>query len=326
VTSERLFDAEAVACPFPYFGDLREGDPIHLVDDSGVFLVTRMDLIKEIVADTDTFSNHYVGFLQRDDDGNPYVLPLGRGDESEGLFVLATADPPDHARHRRVVQSQLSAGAIEALVPTMRAFAEELLADGLRRGHLEWMSECAELLPLRVLARFMGLGESAIPQMLEFGYASIERIGGLASRVRLAELDEIAFNTAGQFVLDSYLGRGDGDDERPSLVGDIVAAVRNGDIDEIEAMSMLAVIVSAGGESTTSLIGTATYLFAREAGIQQQLRETRVGVGVRRRGTANRPAVPKPLPPRYPRHRARGSSHPAWRTSRARLAGRQPRP
>jgi cytochrome P450 len=247
---------------------------VHEVDGSGVYLVTRMDLIKQIVNDTETFSNHYVGFLQRDEEGPPYVLSLGlEGNDAAAGWVLATADPPDHTRHRRIMQPYFTASAVDALAPTMRSFAEELLEPALSAGRIEWMGECAEIMPMRVLATLLDLPDSAIPQMLEFGYASGERLSGLASRARLEELDEIAFGSTGAFVLDAYVGRGN---RVPgSLVGDVVAAVESGELDEREALAMLAVVVIAGGESTTSLIGNAVHLLATHPDTQHRLRADR---------------------------------------------------
>ncbi len=270
MVGDRLFDDATVTDPFPYFAELREQDPVHEVDRSGVFLVTRMELIKQIAADTETFSNHYLGFIQRGDDDQPYVLPLGRDDTADMQYVLATADPPDHARHRRVMQARLSPTAIETLVPTLRTFADALLADGVRDGRIEWMSAFAEQLPMRAIARLLEVPDATIPQMLEFGYASGERISGLATRERLAELDQIAYEAAGKFVLDTYAQRGTRGD---SLVGDVFAAVERGEINEMEALAMLTVVVIAGGESTTSLIGNAALILATDAALQQRLRD-----------------------------------------------------
>lgn len=273
MTTERIYDDDVVADPCPYFAQLRAEDPVHEVGDSSMFLVTRMDLIKQVIADTETFSNHYVGFLQRDGDGSSFVLPLGpqNSDPTTG-WVLATADPPDHTRHRRVMQPHLTPSAVEALAPTMRDFADDLLAPGLEAGGIEWMRDVAVPLPMRVLARLLDLPDTAIPQMLEFGYASGERLSGLASRARLAELDQIAFGSAGAFVLDAYVGRGSASD---SLVGSVVAAVEAGELTETEALSMLAVVVIAGGESTTSLVGNAVHLLATNPDVQDRVRTDR---------------------------------------------------
>ncbi|MFM8303396.1 MAG: cytochrome P450 [Actinomycetota bacterium] len=269
--TDRLYDEDTVADPCPYFAGLRAREPVHEVDGSGVFLVTRMDLVKQIVNDPETFSNHYVGFLQRDDDGTSFVLPLGPAESDPSVgWVLATADPPDHARHRRVLQPYLTPSAVEAHVPVMRGFATELLAPGVATGRMDWMRACAEPLPMRVLARLLDLPDAAIPQMLAFGDASGERLSGLASRARLAELDQIAFGAAGAFVLDAYVGRGR--DATDSLVGSVVAAVESGALAEREALAMLAVVVIAGGESTTGLLGNAVHLLAVHPDVQDRLR------------------------------------------------------
>jgi cytochrome P450 len=271
MTEDRLFDRATVADPCPYFAELRSSDPVHEVGDSGMFLVTRMDLLKQVVADTRTFSNHYSGFLQRGDDGTAFVLPLvPEGTDAASQWVLATADPPDHTRHRRLLQPHFSSGAVDALVPVMRGYADELVHRGLDDGRIEWMGSCAVPLPMRVLARLLGLPESAIPKMLELGFASGEQIGGLATPARLAELEEIAIASAGAFVLDAYQGQER--DVAGSLVGDVAAAVERGDLDELEALAMLAILVIAGGESTTSLVGNAAYLLARDPDVQHRLR------------------------------------------------------
>lgn len=271
----RLFDDETVADPHPYFSELRATEPVHAVGDSGVYLVTSMELIKRVVADPATYSNHYLGFLQRGDDGAPYVLPMvgdGGGDTAAATHVLATADPPDHGRQRRVLQPHLSTAAVELLVPTMRSFARELVTPAVDQRRVEWMTACAQLLPMRVIAQLLGVPESAVPRMLEFGYASGERIGGLATRARLEELDQIAFREAGVFVAEAYERARSGDD-RGSLVGELFAAVDRGEIDEMEALTLLTLVVIAGGESTTSLIGTATLLLARDPALQRRLRD-----------------------------------------------------
>jgi cytochrome P450 len=274
MSDQCVFDPETVADPHPYFAQLRHDDPVHRVDGTDLYLVTRIDLVKQIVADTDTFSNHYLGFLQRGEEGPPYIRPIAAqtDDDAPAQWVLATADPPDHGRHRRVLQTHLSANAVETLVPTMRQFATELFTSGVRDGRIEWMKSCAELLPMRVVAQLLELAESAIPRMLEFGYASGERIGGLASLERLEELDQLQFSESAMFVLEAYeAARTRG--QSASLIGDVVAAVDQGEINETEALALLALVVIAGGESTTSLIGSATLLLARSPDIQRQLRD-----------------------------------------------------
>jgi cytochrome P450 len=126
---------------------------------------------------------------------------------------------------------------------------------------------------MRVVALLLGLPESEIPRMLEFGYGAGERIGGLAGRSRIEELDRIAFGDPGMFVLEAY-ERGKADAAPGSLVAEVIAAVDRGEIDLTEALTLFALVVAAGGESTTSLIGTATLLLARDVEVQRRLRDS----------------------------------------------------
>jgi cytochrome P450 len=57
-----------------------------------------------------------------------------------------------------------------------------------------------------------------------------------------------------------------------TLIGVCAAAVGNGDLDEMEALGILGLILSAGGESTTSLLGTGVRILAQDAELQDRLR------------------------------------------------------
>src|SRR5437763_272579 len=100
--SDRLFEDAVVECPHGYFGELRERDPVHRVDGTDAFLVSRLDLIKEVVGDPQRFSSRTGEFLYRGEDGRVGLRPpIGQAGNDEDAFgILATADPPDHTRHR----------------------------------------------------------------------------------------------------------------------------------------------------------------------------------------------------------------------------------
>jgi cytochrome P450 len=60
--------------------------------------------------------------------------------------------------------------------------------------------------------------------------------------------------------------------DQSTLIGVCAAAVGNGDLDEMEALGILGLILSAGGESTTSLLGTGVRILAQDAELQDRLR------------------------------------------------------
>ncbi len=76
-------------------------------------------------------------------------------------MVLATADPPDHGRQRKVLSRLFTRSSIEQREAEVRALVDELLDPHLRTGAMEWMSQAAIPLPAVVLSRLLGLPDEA---------------------------------------------------------------------------------------------------------------------------------------------------------------------
>jgi len=265
-----LFDLDVVQNPHPYYGELRENDPVHEVVP-GVFLVTRMDLIHDVVGRTDVFSSDTAEFLHKGDWPTP-GLRAAMSSHSGSAGILATADPPDHQRQRRVVGRAFSAAAIREMEPGFRALVEEALAGVGSDGRLEWMSSIAEPLPMVMVARILGLPDSTAPELKKQGYAMVERISGFVAEGDVLQLEEDGINGLTS-VLEAYAeARRDSTDEHPGLIGAVAEAVSDGELDELEALGILAMIISAGGESTTSLAGTAVRILAEAPELQDRLR------------------------------------------------------
>jgi cytochrome P450 len=104
--------------PHPFFAQLRREAPVMEVGSSGVFLIASSALVDAALARTDELSSHLTGLLVTEPDGQPGLFDMsGIGDSTD---VLATADDPEHAAHRRVVQPALAAGRVAALEPWLR--------------------------------------------------------------------------------------------------------------------------------------------------------------------------------------------------------------
>jgi cytochrome P450 len=271
--TELLFDPAVVEDPYEYFARLRDEDPVHRVAGTDAFLVTRMDLIHEVISDTARFSSDTVRFLHLDAQGRPELFSAN-SDMVEGLdvpMVLATADPPDHTRQRRVLSRLFTKSAIDARESDTRALVDSILDRHIERGSMEWMRDAAVPIPAVVLSRLLGLSDDAAEFVREFGYASGEQISGFATEERCREIQGIIADLGP--VADAYgLARSSAQPDQGTVVGVCARAVAAGDLDDIEALVILLLLVSAGSESTTSLIGTGAALLARDLGLQEALR------------------------------------------------------
>jgi cytochrome P450 family 144 len=273
---DALFEPDVVQDPFEYYRDLRMSDPVHEVVP-GTFLVTRMDLIHEVVGRPEVFSSTAPGFLHRGDRPNAVLRSIMPGGPSEidGAAVpgvLATADPPDHERHRRVLTRRFSAGSIRAMEPAFRGLVGDALSAIGPDGRCEWMSQVAEPLPMVMVARILGFGDEQAPQLKQLGYAMVERIGGFVPEERMGDLDAAGFEDMAP-VIEAYTrARQDPTTYRDGIIGTVAQAANHGELDDLEAIGILTLLIAAGGESTTSLLGTAVRILAERPDLQDRLR------------------------------------------------------
>ena len=86
-------DPELTACPFDYYRALRAAGGVFRVPGREFFLVSRYDLVMEVVKDTDTYSSTSGVQVPSAPDGSH--MPVGND-----VRTLLTADPPEHRQYR----------------------------------------------------------------------------------------------------------------------------------------------------------------------------------------------------------------------------------
>ena len=170
--------------------------------------------------------------------------------------MLATADPPDHGRQRKVLSRVLSTGAIKAREREFRQLVDSALERHLPAGRVEWMGEVAEPLPIVMVTRLMGLPDTAAPALKEQGYASVEQISGFVPEKRRQALQE-KMTELGPVVEGYMAARSATDPDQSSVIGVCAHAVADGELTDMEAFGQTGILMAAGGESTTSLLASA---------------------------------------------------------------------
>lgn len=273
--ADALFDPAVVQDPFDYYRHLRTTEPVHEVAP-GAFLVTRMDLIHEVVNKTTTYSSVFRAFLHKGDWAEGGLRSLAGGDVADQADVpgaIATADPPAHERQRKVLTKKFSAASIRAMEPGFRALVADALAAVGDDGRIEWMSEVAEPLPMTMVARLLGLSDADSPKLKELGYALVDRIGGYVTEAEIEALDAAGLEQIAPLI-DAYTAARSGSDAygEDGILTIVARAVDAGELDDLEAIGILSVLVAAGGESTTSLLGTAVRILAERPDLQDELR------------------------------------------------------
>lgn len=247
---------------------MRAAGPVHRIGDSDFHAVCTWDAVTEAVARTDDFSSNLTGTMIYRPDGTMGLFPM---DVVGGpTQVLAIADDPAHAAHRKLLIPQLAAKRIRELEAYVTDTVADLYADAVPAGNVEWMGTVANRLPMMVVCRLIGVPDEDADQLTAWGYASTQLLEGLVGPDQLAAAGTAAMDMAGyiaaQFEREPAM-------PRDTLMGSLVSACAAGDLDALTAQMMMVTLFSAGGESTASLIGSATHILATRPDLQQALRE-----------------------------------------------------
>lgn len=263
----RLLDDDCIQDPAPLYAGMHATGMVHPIGDTDCHAVSGCSAIEEVLARPGDFSSNLTATLVRSRDGTVGTFAMdGLGGATH---VLATADDPAHATHRKLLIPQLAARRIKALGPLVQDLDESLWRNGFEPQSIEWMSTVANRLPMMIVARLMGFPDDDVDQLVAWGYASTQLLEGLSGPDDLAAASAAVGELAGYAA--DHLERATaspGDD----LLGDLARACRSGVIDTLTAQIMLITLFSAGGESTASLLGSAAHVLATRADVQRAVR------------------------------------------------------
>jgi len=253
--------------PYPFYAALRSQAPVWEVPGTGAYLVSTWERVEEALARPADFSSILESLLIRSDDGG--LERFSMAGVATAPDVLATADDPEHALHRGLVQPLLKASRLEALEPWLAERAAALIAAQAGRARIEWTGALANPLPMQLVAKLLGLPPADAPRLVQWAFEGTELLSGTADRTRMAELARAAAENAAYLLQQlAAARRRPGDD----LLGALVRAVDAGRLPEKDVVPMLVQLTGAGGESTAGLLGNAVRRLADEPELQARLR------------------------------------------------------
>jgi cytochrome P450 family 144 len=261
-----LLDPQVLDDPYPFYGQLRVEAPVWEIPGTEVFTVSTFELLAEAAGRVEDFSSNMKCLLYRDEAGLPGRFAFG----DAGGQALATADPPLHAIHRNAVFPELVAKRMEALEPDIIKLANELVTQALNNGTVEFMTAIGNIVPITMIGRLVGFRDCNLDDLWKSAVNGTRLVG---STLSLDELIEVASSTAGilAWVADQLSVAL----EEPSedLLGAVAHAVKEEVLSDSEAIGILTTLLSAGGETTTSLLGNAVRMLAERPELQEQLRQ-----------------------------------------------------
>ena len=231
--------------PYSVYAALRTRDPVHWSSLASAWVVSRYRDIDTILRDHRRFSSdfeHRTLSRRRQGQLNPAV-------DKSLLFV----NPPDHTRLRALVSKAFTPKTIETMNLRVRQIMSELLDQIPDPASFDLMQAIAEPLPVIVIAELLGVPPK---DRAQFKVWSDQRARTLEPSITTRERDMAA--EAGKALSAYFLGIINERRIHPQndLISALVTAEEKGDkLTEDEMVVMLRLLLVAGNETTTNLIG-----------------------------------------------------------------------
>ncbi|MEV7965701.1 cytochrome P450 [Sphaerisporangium sp. NPDC088356] len=236
--------------PVPELARLRADEPVSRVELFGrsAWLLTRYEDVREVLGDATRFSNRMrspFGIPSRDADGDTAETPRVVSG------VLIGYDPPDHTRLRRLLTPEFTMRRMRRLQPRIEAIVAE---------HLQAMEDAGS--PADLVKSFaLPIPSLVICELLGVPYADREGFQR-RSNARLNVFLDLEARAAALKESHAYMGElvtrqraNPGDD----MIGMLVR--EHGDaIDDAELVGVADLLLLAGHETTSNMLGLGTLL------------------------------------------------------------------
>jgi cytochrome P450 len=185
---------------------------------------------------------------------------------------LTRLDAPEHSRLRGLLLRAFTPRAVEKMENTIRACVTELLGAHLDRGRMDIVTDLAIPLPLTVIATMLGVPREDHIQIKAWAHA----LGGIADLDPTPAVSERALLALEAFR--DYVGRLIARYQRRpgnDLLGALVTVEEAGDqLSPDELMGICQVLLIAGHETTTCLLGNAVQLLLAHPDVLEAVRQT----------------------------------------------------
>ncbi|MXW84932.1 MAG: cytochrome P450 [Boseongicola sp. SB0667_bin_21] len=249
--------------PYPSYAALRARDPVHRSLLVNGWVLTRHADIDAILRDHRRFSND-------PRQGTLSARQLRRLPASED-FTLIFLDPPDHTRLRALVNKAFTRNAVAAIEARIRTTLGALLDDIAHPSGFDLVTAIAQPLPMIVVAEMLGVPPEDRDR---FKLWSARRARLLEPTIGRRERRRAA---AAMIAFDAYF-REIIAERRKAPRDDIVSALAQVEeegerLSEREMLNMLRLLLIAGNETTTNLIGNGILALLRNPEQLQRLRD-----------------------------------------------------
>lgn len=235
--------------PFPWYAQMRAHSPVAYDAQNHIWNVFRYTDVQQVLSDYAAFSSEF-----------------GHGEAAGPLSEsLISADPPRHRQLRALVTQAFTPRAVAALEPRITAIVDELLDTVAARGSMDLISDVAYPLPVIVISELLGIPADERDQFKRWSDAVISG-GGHPHSSTMRDMSA--------YFMAKFVQRRA--EPRDDLISQLLEAQIEGrHLTDRELLGFCILLLVAGNETTTNLLGNAALCFDEQPDAWDRLRAER---------------------------------------------------
>ncbi len=253
----QLFQGTATANPFPLLAQMRAMGPMIPLPPSGAstqqtWLVTRLEEVAHILKDKRFTVDPSV--LVADSQDPTTRQRAARHDDGFFGQSMISVDEPDHRRLRGLVSQAFTPRYIQSLRPHIQQIADELLDKVQAQGCMDLVQDYAYPLPINVISDMLGIPGDRRDIMRQWS----EAIAG--SSLQSSSISSMtSVQTFSTYIREVIA------EKRLHPQDDLISQLTHSEdaddhLTEAELISMIRLLIFAGHETTSNLIGIGTLM------------------------------------------------------------------
>src|SRR5262245_40166087 len=258
--------------PYPYYAALRDEAPVYWAEGAQAWCVSRYDDVQFVLRSPELFSSDAMRTMLMG--ARPGINPLEDPDvmvralaltqalsfpleELMGARQLLSEDPPRHTAMRNLVNRGFTPRRIAMWEPRVREFTRACINDMRHADEFDLVAALAMPLPVRVICEMLGVEPE---RRDDFKRWSDRIIAGTTGSARTVDPLTSGFADAMKELAEYIRGVVAERTKQPSddLISVLVAVQDGSGLSAAEMTLFVLLLLVAGNETTTNLIGNAT--------------------------------------------------------------------
>ncbi|HLF28994.1 MAG TPA: cytochrome P450 [Anaerolineae bacterium] len=265
-----LLRPEVRADPYPLYSTLRSSDPVHWDEPMGFWVLTRYADVASAFNDPRFSRAHglLAGFKRLPESEQKIAEPVYRAYSQ----AMPYADPPYHTRLRRLVNKAFTPRVVERMRPHVQRVVDNLLDAVEADGEMDVIHDLAYPLPIVVIAELLGLPLEDRQRLKTWSDDAFAVLGIVRHSPELMDRAARSMAEMADYII--ALSRARRLQPQEDLLTALATVLDEGErLTQDELVANVSVLLAAGHETTSNLIGNGVLALLRHPDQMRKLRE-----------------------------------------------------